>query len=306
MPSPESLIARKLVADYASHWYTQFGLYPKLSSIEEMRQSMEATFGKVPLDQDVRVEKVTAGGVPGEWVAAPNSVNDGVFLYLHGGAYYMGSCNTHRDLAARLSRVTSTRVLVIEYRLAPEHPFPAALEDAVSAYRWLVSSGISPERIVVGGDSAGGGLAVAMLIALRDAGDPLPATAVLLSPWTDMECTGESLKTRAEFDPWMKPEVLRPTAALYIRDLDPRHPLVSPIYANLQGLPPMLVHVGQDEILLDDSTRLVERARAAGVDVTFKIWEGMWHVFHGWAAYVPEARQAIEEIGEYVVKKLGR
>lgn len=143
-----------------------------------------------------------------------------------------------------------------------------------------------------------------MLVKLRDDGDPLPAAAVLMSPWTDLEGTGESVKTRAKFDPWLRPEGLRPMATLYIRDLDPRHPLVSPIYADLHGLPPMLVHVGEDEILLDDSVRLVEKARAAGVEVTFKIWAGMWHVFQSFAESVPEGRQAIEEIGEYVVGKL--
>jgi len=297
--SPESLAVRKLLKEQQA---AQAG---KKLTIEEMRQNLEAMFGKLSLDPDVRIEKITIEGIPGEWVTAPNAVGNRVFLYLHGGGYCLGSCNTHRNMGVKLSRATATRVLVIEYRLAPEHPFPAAVEDAVSAYRWLISSGFAPERIVVGGDSAGGGLTMAMLITLRDAGDPLPAAVVLMSPWTDMEGTGESMKTRAEFDPWLKPEELPAMAALYIRDLDPRHPLVSPIYADLQGLPPMLVHVGHDEILLDDSVRLVERARAAGVDVTFKIWENMWHVFQGFAEKVPEGRQAIKEIGDYVAGKLG-
>lgn len=245
---------------------------------------------------------MTVQGIPAEWVIAPNAVEGRVFLSLLGGAYIMGSLNTHRHLAAKLSRSTATKVLLIDYRLAPENPFPAALEDAVKSYRWLVSSGISPEQIVIGGDSAGGGLTLATLLSLRDDGDALPASVVLLSPWTDLEGTGESMESRKEVDPWLSPEATRAIPAMYIHELDPRNPLVSLIYADLGGLPPMLVHVGNDEILLDDSFRLVERARAAGVDVSFKVWNDMWHVFQTFE--IPEARQAIEEIGDYVVQKL--
>ncbi|MEW6423275.1 MAG: alpha/beta hydrolase [Bacillota bacterium] len=298
MASPESLAIRQFLVNYKK---SKSG---KQFSAEESRRELEAMFGNRPLDPDVRVEKIAVEGIPAEWVSAPGAAQDRAILYLHGGGYCMGSCNTHRGMAAKLSRAASARALLIEYRLAPENPFPAALEDAVSAYRWLISSGFAPGSVAVAGDSAGGGLAVATLVKLRDEGDPLPAAAVLMSPWTDLEGTGESMKTRAEFDPWLRPEESRPMAALYTRDLDPRHPLVSPIYADLQGLPPMLVHVGEDEILLDDSVRLVERARAAGVEVTFKIWEGMWHVFQAFAEKVPEGRRAIEEIGEYVAGKL--
>lgn len=298
MASQESLAIRKLLKDAVA---SRAG---KQRSITEMRQDLELMAHGTVHDQDIQVQKVTVAGIPGEWVVAPNAVENRVFLYLHGGGYCFGSCNTARELASRLSRVTATRVLVIEYRLAPEHPFPAAIEDSVSAYQWLISSEFSPGQIIIGGDSAGGGLALATLLTLRDAGHPLPVATVLLSPWTDMEGTGDSMETQMEFDPWLKPEEMRSMSALYIRDLEPRHPLVSPIYANLQGLPPMLVHVGRDEILLSDSSRLVERAHEAGVDVTFKIWEDMWHVFHSFASNVPEARKAIEEIGEYVVEKL--
>lgn len=245
---------------------------------------------------------MTVQGIPAEWVIAPNAVEGRVFLSLLGGAYIMGSLNTHIHLAAKLSRSTATKVLLIDYRLAPENPFPAALEDAVKSYRWLVSSGISPEQIVIGGDSAGGGLTLATLLSLRDDGDALPASVVLLSPWTDLEGTGESMESRKEVHPWLSPEATRAIPVMYIHELDPRNPLVSPIYADLVGLPPMLVHVGNDEILLDDSFRLVERARAAGVDVSFKVWNDMWHVFQTFE--IPKARQAIEEIGDYVVQKL--
>jgi monoterpene epsilon-lactone hydrolase len=199
---------------------------------------------------------MTVQGIPAEWVIAPNAVEGRVFLYLHGGAYIMGSLNTHRHLAAKLSRSTATKVLLIDYRLTPENPFPAALEDAVKSYRWLVSSGISPEQIVIGGDSAGGGLTLATLLSLRDDGDALPASVVLLSPWTDLEGTGESMESWKEVDPWLSSEATRAIPAMYIHELDPRNPLVSPIYADLGGLPPMLVHVGNDEILLDDRSVL--------------------------------------------------
>ncbi|MGG3564670.1 alpha/beta hydrolase [Neobacillus rhizosphaerae] len=270
------------------------------ANIETARQGLEALSALTPVAQDITVEKVEIEGIPAEWVNAPNAMEDRVFLYLHGGAYIMGSCNTHRYLASKLSRSTAARVLVPEYRLAPEHPFPAAIEDAVRVYRWLLNSGVSSKNIVIGGDSAGGGLTLATLLSLKDAGDPLPALAVLLSPWTDMEGTGESMVTRAEADPWLSPDATRLTPALYIRDLDPRHPLVSPIYADLTGLPSLLVHVGNDEILLSDAARLVDRARAAGVEVNFKVWDDMWHVFQTFA--IPEGQQAIDEIGEFVTK----
>jgi epsilon-lactone hydrolase len=272
------------------------------TDIETARQGLEALSALTPVAPDISIEKTIIEGIPAEWVIAPNAVEDRVFLYLHGGAYIMGSCNTHRYLASKLSRSTAARVIVPEYRLAPEHPFPAAIEDAVKVYRWLISSGITPDKIIIGGDSAGGGLTLATLLSLKDEDEALPALAVLLSPWTDLEGTGESMETRAAVDPWLSPDASRATPALYIRDVDPRHPLVSPIYADLSGLPSMLVHVGNDEILLSDSARLVERARAAGVEVNFKVWEEMWHVFQTFA--IPEGQQAIDEIGEFVEKHL--
>jgi len=299
MASHESQVVRELLSQQKRA--AQAGAQ---QTIEEQRRGLEAMGEMIPFAPDVTVDKTSVGRIPGEWVAAPSAVGNRVFLYLHGGAYYMGSCASHRDLAARLSRATASRVLVIEYRLAPEHLFPAAVEDAVAAYRALLDSGVNADRIVIGGDSAGGGLTMATLLTLRDEGDPLPAAAVLLSPWTDLEGTGDSMETRAAFDPWLDPTGIRAAAKIYIRDLDPRHPLVSPIYGDLHGLPSMLVHVGRDECLLDDSVRLVDRAQVADVDVTLKIWDDMWHVFQSFAAKVPEGQQAIEEIGEYVRGKL--
>jgi epsilon-lactone hydrolase len=293
MASQESLLVRQYLQMSKANQSPE-------ANIETARQGLEALSALTPVTQDITVEKVEIEGIKAEWVTAPNAVEDRVFLYLHGGAYIMGSCNTHRYLASKLSRSTAARVLVPEYRLAPEHPFPAAIVDAVSVYRWLLNSGVSSKNIVIGGDSAGGGLTLATLLSLKDTGDPLPALAVLLSPWTDMEGTGESMVTRAEVDPWLSPDATRLTPALYIRDLDPRHPLVSPIYADLTGLPSLLVHVGNDEILLSDAARLVDRARAAGVEVSFKVWDDMWHVFQTFA--IPEGQQAIDEIGEFITK----
>lgn len=297
MASQESLFVRQFLRQYFAKNTGKF-------SLEAARQGLEMLSSQNPLDLDITVEKLSVEGIPAEWVVAPNASTDKVFLYLHGGAYFMGSLNTHRDLAAKLSRSTGCRVLVIDYRLAPEHPFPAAVEDAVCAYNWLLSSGFAPEQIVIGGDSADGGLTLAALLSLKDAGAKLPATAILLSPWTDLEGTGESMITRKELDPYLSPDSTRAVTALYIGDHDLRHPLISPIFANLTDLPPMLIHVGNDEILLDDSIRLAERARNAGVNVTLKVWDDMWHVFHTFP--IPEAKQAIDEIGKYVIDHLGK
>jgi acetyl esterase/lipase len=190
--------------------------------------------------------------------------------------------------------------LLIEYRLAPEHVFPAALEDALTAYRWLLANGTKPEHIVIGGDSAGGGLAMALLTTLRDKGDPLPAGAVLLSPWTDVAGTGESMTTHAEIDPWLSSAAFNFVAPLYAGAEDIRNPLISPVFADLHGLPPLYIHVGTDEILLNDSTRLAERAKAVGVTAHLQVWEGMWHVFQAFAYTLPEGQQAIDQIGEFI------
>ncbi|WP_040209069.1 alpha/beta hydrolase [Neobacillus jeddahensis] len=295
MASQESLVVRQFLKAGKSNQTAE-------ASIEAARQGLEALSTLTPVSPDIDIEKTVIEGMNAEWVTAPNAVEGRVFLYLHGGAYIMGSCNTHRYLASKLSRSTAARVLVPEYRLAPENPYPAAIEDAVRIYRWLIAAGYSSANIVIGGDSAGGGLTLATLLSLRDEGERLPALAVLLSPWTDMEGSGESVKTRAEADPWLSPDSMRQTPRLYIRDLDPRHPLVSPIHADLTGFPPMLIHVGNDEILLDDSVRLVNRARAAGVEVNFKIWDDMWHVFQTFA--IPEGQMSIDEIGDFVVNRL--
>jgi acetyl esterase/lipase len=267
--------------------------------VSDLHATFERTGRMMKPPQGIRVHPVIAGGVLGEWVESSDMTNAPVILYLHGGGYAMGSPNTHRALAARIALASHARALVLDYRLAPEHPFPAALEDAVAAYRWLLAHGTPPEQIVFAGDSAGGGLALAALLALRDADDPMPAGVVCMSPLTDMEGTGESVITRAKADPFLRLED-RTVFRHYLGNHDPREPLLSPLYGDLRGLPPMLIQVGNDEIMLSDSTRFTERARTAGVDVTLNIYDGMWHVFQYFAPYLPEAVQAIGEIGAFV------
>jgi len=274
-------------------------------SIEQSRAEFEAVASQFQPAEDVRTEPVDSAGVPGEWISTPESVHERVIYYLHGGAYIMGSINTHRELISRLSRAARARVLAIDYRLAPEDPFPAAVEDSTTAYHWLMSTGVDSARLVIAGDSAGGGLTVATLVALRDAGDPLPAAAVCLSPWVDLEGLGESMTTRAEVDPMIDRGSLLQAAKAYLRDADPHTPLAAPLYADLRGLPPMLIQVGTAETLLDDATRLAERARAADVEVTFEPWDEMFHVWQFCASILPEGQEAIDRIGEFVRKRTG-
>jgi acetyl esterase/lipase len=274
-------------------------------SIQDQRAAFQELTSQFQPAQDVRCEPVDAGGIPAEWITTPEAGHERAIYYLHGGGYVMGSIGTHRDMISRLSRAARARALAIDYRLAPENPFPAAVEDSASAYRWLISTGVDPARLVIAGDSAGGGLTMATLVALRDAGDPLPAAAVCLSPWVDLEGVGESMTTRAEVDPMVQRESLLQSAKAYLRDADPRTPLAAPLYADLSGLPPLLIQVGTAETLLDDSTRLAERARAAGVEVILELWDDMIHVWQFCAAMLPEGQQAIDRIGEFVRKHTG-
>ena len=271
-------------------------------SIEDSRAEFDALASQFQPTGDVRCEPVDAGGVPAEWITTPETVHERVIYYLHGGAYVEGSINTHRELISRLARAARARALAIDYRLAPENPFPAAVEDSMRAYRWLISSGVDPARLVIAGDSAGGGLTMATLVALRDAGDPLPAAAVCLSPWVDLEGLGESMTTRAEVDPMIQRDSLLQMAKAYLGEAHPRTPLAAPLYADLRGLPPLLIQVGTAETLLDDSTRLAERARAAGVQVIFEPWDEMFHVWQFCASILPEGQEAIDRIGEFVLK----
>ena len=261
--------------------------------------AMRAIMIEAQAPAGVTCTPVEAGGVSAEWSVADGADQDKVILYVHGGGYVMGSAGSHRDMTGRLSQAAGARVLSLNYRLAPEHPFPAPVDDAVAAYRWLLGQGIQASNMAIAGDSAGGGLALAALLAIRDAGEPVPAAGIGISPWVDMEGTGESMTTRAAVDPVVQKEGLLGMAKLYLGGADPKNPLAAPLHANLAGLPPLLIQVGDSETLLNDATRITERARKADVDVTLKIWDEMPHVWHLFAPILPEGQQAIEEIGTF-------
>ena len=267
---------------------------------QELRVVFENIGASTPIPPDIKCEKVNAGGVDAEWVSAPNSSPDRAVLYVHGGGYVIGSVNTHRDLIGRIARASGARVLGINYRLAPENPYPAAVEDSVAAYRWMLAQGLKPNRIAVAGDSAGGGLTVATLVAIRDAKLPVPGAGVCISPWIDMEGIGESMKTRAEIDPVVQREGLLGMAAAYLGGQNPRTPGASPLYADLKGLPPLLIQVGDAETLLDDSMRLNDRAKAAGVSTKLEVWPEMIHVWQLFASFLPEGQQAVDGIGSFL------
>lgn len=270
-------------------------------TVEEQRARQEkaARFNRVP--RKVRCQPVQVSGVPAEWIAAPDP-DPGVILYLHGGAYAVGSINTHREFVARLATVTKLRCLVLEYRLAPEHPFPAALKDGLAAFRWLQDQGVDPAQIIAAGDSSGGGLALAMLIALRDTGESLPAGAVCISPWTDLAAAGASIQSKAGVERILNPDSLARYARQYAGEHDLTSPLISPLYAELHDLPPLLIQVGTDEILLDDAMRFAKRADEAGAAVSLEVWEGMFHVFQ-MVSFLPETKKAMQQIALFVFKR---
>lgn len=247
----------------------------------------------------VRVDEIDVAGIAAERIIPDTEILGRTLLYLHGGGYAVCGPRTHRRLVAALARRSKARAFVIDYRLAPEHPFPAAVEDACKAYRWLVSQGADPARMTVAGDSAGGGLALALLMSLRDAGEPLPAGAALLSPWTDLAASGWSHLTRARRDPMLSVDGLLLAARHYLQGVSPTTPLASPLYGEFERLPPLFIHVGGNEILLDDSLRVAEKARSAGVTVEVKVWPGLPHVFQA-AGFLPEARLSITEIGGFL------
>src|SRR5262245_3459029 len=265
-------------------------------------KSMRAVMEKIaqPAPPDVKCTPVNAGGVPAEWIVAPGAAEDRFVLYLHGGGYVLGSINTHREMVSRVSRAAGARALALDYRLAPESPCPAAFDDATAAHRRLLPQGAKPGRTVVAGDSAGGGLTLATLVALRDAKLPLPAAGVCLSPWADMEGVGASMTSKAKEDPVVQKEGLLGMAKLYLGGADPKTPLAAPLHADLRGLPPLLIQVGSAETLLDDSTRVAERAKAAGVKVDLEVWSEMIHVWHLFAPILPEGQEAIAKIGKFI------
>lgn len=246
-----------------------------------------------------RAETISMNGVPAERVTVPVS-GQRVLMYLHGGGYCVGASRPYRPLAAQLARATEAAAYVPDYRLAPEHPHPAALEDALSAYRWLLGRGVNPAMVCLGGDSAGGGLALATAVAIRADGLPLPAALALISPWVDLSLSGESMATLARRDPMLSASILGSWARAYRGAVAAGHPACSPLFADLEGLPPMLIQVGTEEVLLSDAERLEEKARSAGVTVRLTHYERMWHDFPMHAGVLRESDRAISEIGEFV------
>jgi len=281
----------------------EFSTWGTAATVPQMRESWDRLFSDVRELSPVTKQNVSAGGVDAEWLSGPGARADYVVLYLHGGGYVLGSVNSHRDMIARLSSAATARALALNYRLAPEHPFPAAVDDAVSAYRFVLAQGITPGHIAIAGDSAGGGLTAATLLAIRDQKLPLPAAGVLLSPWVDLEGIGESMNGGISDDPMVSKDLIAAMAPAYLNGASPRTPLAAPLYADLRGLPPLLIQVGRRERLLDDSTRLAQRARRAGVDTTLEVWPGMIHVWQIFASELEEGREAVERIGEYLRKR---
>jgi len=266
----------------------------------QRRKDMDARALQYKIAPDVTVEPVTANGVRSEWTSTPNDARDAALLWLHGGGYVIGSLVSHRHLVSEAGRAAKVCALALDYRLAPEHPFPAAVEDAVSGYRYLLSRGIKPGRIAIAGDSAGGGLVVAAMLAIRDAALGQPACGWCISPWVDMEAIGETISTKAEADPMVQREGLLEMAGLYLGGVDPRSPLAAPIYADLRGLAPLLIQVGAAETLLDDAIRLAKIAGAADVRVDLQIWPEMVHVWHLFHPELKAGLRAIEAGGDYV------
>ena len=293
MPSPEH---ESIVAMFANAPVSEA---PDLAS---QRDSFEAMTAEFPLAPGTEVTPSDADGVPVEWVSAPAADAQKVMLYLHGGGYVLGSAATHRSLASRLSAACATRVLVLDYRLAPEHPFPAAVDDALTVYRWALAEGVTVDKMAIAGDSAGGGLALALLVAIRDAGLPMPACAVCLSPWVDLEGTGATVAPGAVDDPMVTLAGIQGMAEAYAGG-QLGASLASPLHADLSELPPLLIQVGTREILLDDARRIASKAKAAGVSVTLEEEEGLIHVFQLFPN-VPESEQALARVGAFIGRQL--
>jgi acetyl esterase/lipase len=254
----------------------------------------------------VNVNRVNADGIPAAWILPDNAQQNAAILHLHGGGYVIGGIDSHQMMCSVIAKRTGFNLLLPEYRLAPEHPFPAALEDAQKSYHWLLSQGYQPQNIFISGDSAGGGLAVSTVLALREANMPLPAALVCISPWADLTFKGQSHLTQIKSEVLLTADKLLNWQRFYTATQDPSNPLISPIYASFHDFPPMLIQVGSNEVLLDDSRLLAEKARQDGANVTLKIWPEMWHVWHAVGELMPESRQAFDEIGEFLKLHAGK
>ena len=278
---------------------------PRSTDYRQRRKDLDALGQSYALAGDVTIEKISANGVAAEWTSTPGAARDAAVLYVHGGGYVIGSLDSHRHLVAETGRAANTVALALDYRLAPEHPFPAAVDDAVAGYRFLLGQGFKPGRIAIAGDSAGGGLVVAAMVAIREAGLAQPGCGWCLSPWIDMEGLGGSMDSKADDDPMVQKPGLLDMAALYLAGADPRSPLAAPLYADLAGLAPLLIQVGAAETLLDDAVRLAQRAGATDVPVDLQIWPEMVHV---WPLFHPElaaGRRALDAAGAFIRQALG-
>lgn len=264
------------------------------------RRSLRRATARAPLPADVTRQAVSADGVPCEWLIPHNSPPDQALLYLHGGGFVYGVTPQHIALVAHLARQMSVRALIVDYRLAPEHPFPAALDDCVTAWRWLLKQGLAPQNMVLAGDSAGGNLTLTTMMTLRDGGEPLPAAAACLSPVADLSERHSPVRVQ---DPLLPISAMRYYSASYVAGSDGRTPLISPIYGDWHGLPPLLIHVGEDEVLHDDAVRITAAARAAGVDVQLETYPRMWHVFQIFLA-LPQAVASLDDIARFLKAQL--
>lgn len=270
------------------------------SDLGAMRQGFEQMLTQFPVAAGVTFEQVDLDGIPGRWCIPPGARQGRMLLYLHGGGYMVGSSKAYGPLTSELASRLKTRALIPDYRLAPENPYPAALDDAVHVYRWLLNHGVTAQSIALAGDSCGGGLTVAAMAAIRDAGLPLPLGAAVISPWADMEISSDSFASKAAEDQLLTADGLRGMAGAYLGAASPRTPGASPVYANLTGLPPLLIQVGSSEVLLDDATRLAARAGAAGVKVRLDVWPEMFHVWHAYASMLDEAAEALDDAAAFI------
>lgn len=277
---------------------------PRPNSLAERRARLDTVASADGVAPDIAFESTMIGTCAAEWSLAPGSDATKVLLYFHGGGYCSGSIKSHRGMVSETGRAAKIRTLAVGYRLAPENPFPAALDDAVAAFEFLLGQGYAPEHIVIGGDSAGGGISLTTMVRLRDAGRPLPGCAWLISPWVDLEMTGATLDTKALIDPLIHRDYLHELASGYLGGHDPKDPLASPLHADLAGLPPILVQVGSAETLLDDAVRISGRLGGADVPVTLEVWPHMIHAWHLWAARLSAGRQAIASAATFIDRHL--
>ena len=287
----DNLILKNIIAAKRNNQYTEN------KTIDQLRKETGTAGALIPLPDNTKFKRILAGNVYAEWITCGDVDTDKIFMFIHGGGYYRGSIAATRATVARISAEAKVRCLSIEYRLAPEHPFPAAVDDTYTAYNWLLKEGINPKNIIVSGQSAGGGLCLALLLKIKENNGFQPKGAVAISPWTDLSQSGKTMITNANIDPVISKQYLDRMANLYLSKTPNISPLASPLYGDLSGLPPMLVQVGSAETMLDDSKRFVERAKEAKVDVQIEVWEDMFHGWHGSAHILKEAEEAIKSIG---------